>query len=386
MKITAIKGYPLRFGIRNQFVVKIETDGGIYGLGEGGMSGRELAMQGMLEHLSRFLIGEDPGRIEHIWQTCYRGAYFEGGKILGAVISAIDIALWDILGKSLDVPVYQLLGGACRQRVPCFCTPGELNSLEIVEQARAFAAGGWKVHRYILAMPGAEGNLEDGAIFEPLEAIEQGVHWLREIRKAVGPGIQLAAECHHRLSVAEAAYFAQQAADVHLYFIEEPIRTESPAAYRQLRAMTPTPFAVGEEFSSKWAFAPFIEEGLTNFARTDLSNVGGLTEARKVAGWCEAHYIDVMPHNPLGPVTTAASIHHAISTPNFACLEYQHQLADSFPHDLFPTMPVLDGVEFALPTAAGLGVTMDETAAERYAFEFWEAPHWRRRDGSYTNW
>jgi galactonate dehydratase len=226
----------------------------------------------------------------------------------------------------------------------------------------------------------------DGSVFEPLESIEHAVHWLREIRKAVGPGIELSVDYHHRLSVAEAAYFCQLAADVNLFFLEEPIRAENHKAYAQLRTMTPVPFAIGEEFSSKWAFAPFLDAGVINFARVDVSNVGGLTEARKVAGWCETLYIDMMPHNPLGPITTAASIHWAAATPNFAYLEYQHRIADAYPRDLFPEMPVLEGAEFPLPTAPGLGVTFNEDAAKDHPFEEWEAPHWRRRDGSYTNW
>ena len=127
MKITAVTSYPVKVGFRNQFIVKIDTDEGISGVGEGGMSGRELGMAGMVEHLSRWLIGEDPGRIEHLWQTCYRTSYFEGGNILTAALSAIDIALWDIQGKRLGVPVYQLLGGACRDYLPCFATPGDLS-------------------------------------------------------------------------------------------------------------------------------------------------------------------------------------------------------------------------------------------------------------------
>src|SRR5215211_3915655 len=134
MKITAVKGVPLRFGFRNQFIVKIETDEGISGVGEGGISGRELAMQGMLDHLARFLVGEDPRRIEHLWQTMYRGAYFEGGKILTATISAVDVALLDILAQSLGVPVYQLLGGASRERIECFATCGPLTGPHCVEQ------------------------------------------------------------------------------------------------------------------------------------------------------------------------------------------------------------------------------------------------------------
>src|SRR3954462_8381868 len=150
MRITAVKGFPVKVGHRNCFIVKIETDAGISGLGEGGISGRELAMRGALEHFAGFLVGMDPRRIEHIWQTLYRGQYFEGGKILGATISAIDIALWDILGQSLGVPVYQLLGGACRDSIPCFATPtpDTLNSPACVEQARLWVDKGWKYLRF----------------------------------------------------------------------------------------------------------------------------------------------------------------------------------------------------------------------------------------------
>jgi galactonate dehydratase len=381
-----VRGYPVRVGHRNQFVVTIETDEGITGVGEGGISGRELAMQGMLEHFSGFLIGEDPRRIEHLWQTMYRGAYFEGGKITAATLSAVDIALWDILGKWLGVPVYQLLGGASRERVQCFASPGVLNGPACVERARELAESGWRYLRFVPGMDDDGWSDDDGDVYEPFESIELAVYWLGEIRRALGSSVELSIDFHHRLSVAEAALFCQRTEPLHLHFVEEPIRAESAEAYRQLRGMTRVPFAIGEEFSSKWAFAPFIEQGLLNYARLDVSNVGGLTEAKKVAGWCEAHYIDVMPHNPLGPVTTAATIHLAAAIPNFAQLEYQHRLAAAYPPDLFPVMPALDGDCFPLPTAPGLGVEFNPQAVADYAFERWEAPHWKRRDGSYTNW
>ena len=386
MKITGVRGYPIKVGHRNQFVVAVETDEGITGVGEGGISGRELAMQGMLEHFSGFLIGEDPRRIEHLWQTMYRGAYFEGGKITAATLSAVDIALWDILGKSLGVPVYQLLGGASRERVQCFATPGVLNGPACVERARELVEAGWRFLRFVPGMGDESWTDDDGDVYEPFESIELAVHWLGEIRRALGSSVELSIDFHHRLSVAEAALFCQRVESLHLHFVEEPIRAESAEAYRQLRSMTRLPFAIGEEFSSKWAFAPFIEQGLLNYARLDVSNVGGLTEAKKVAGWCEAHYIDVMPHNPLGPVTTAATIHLAAAIPNFAQLEYQHGLAAAYPPDLFPVMPALDGDCYPLPAAPGLGVEFEPLAVAEYAFERWEAPHWKRRDGSYTNW
>lgn len=386
MKITAVKGFPVHAGHRNVYIVKVETDEGISGLGEGGMSGRELAMQGMLEHYSPGLVGMDPLRIEHVWQTFYRSNYFEGGKVEAAVISAIDIALWDILGQHLGVPVYQLLGGAVRDRVRCFNTPGSLSGPACVDQAREHVERGWRYLRFTTGMPDLGWDGATGAVYEPMESIEAAEHWIREIREAVGPGVQLSIDFHHRLSVAEAAFFCQRIADVGLFFLEEPIRAESASAYAQLRSMTPMPFAIGEEFSSKWAFAPFLERGLINFARVDLSNVGGLTEARKVAAWCEALYIDMMPHNPLGPVTTAASIHYGAATSNFAQLEYFNWHADRFPPDLFPKMPAIDGDAFTLPTEPGLGVAFNEEAAPDHPFKHWEAPQWQRRDGSKTNW
>jgi galactonate dehydratase len=343
MKITAVKGFAVQGGHRNLFIVKVETDAGISGLGEGGMAGRELAMQGMLDHFAQALVGMDPLRIEHIWQSLYRGNYFEGGNIAGATMSAVDIALWDILGQHLGVPVYQLLGGAVRDRVQCFATPGTLNGPACVEAAKRFVADGWRSLRFGPGMPDEGWTGGDGAVYEPMESIPLAAKWIREVRAAVGPEIMLSIDFHHRLTVAEAAIFCDQIRDVGLYFLEEPIRAENPKAYAQLRTMTPIPFAIGEEFPSKWAFAPFLEEGLINFARVDLSNVGGLTEARKVAGWCETHYIDMMPHNPLGPVTTAASIHFGIATSNFAQLEYLDRLADAYPDDLFPTTRGLVG-------------------------------------------
>lgn len=386
MKITDIKGYPVKIGHRNQFVIKIEIDEGIHGIGEGGISGRELAMQGMLDHFKAALIGQDPRRIEHIWQQLYRGAYFEGGKITAAVISAVDIALWDILGKWLNVPVWQLLGGAVRDTIPCFATPGSLNGPDVIEKARQAMAEGWKVLRLTPGMPDPDFTGGDGAIYDPLVSIDAAVHWLGEIRTALGPDALLSIDFHHRLSPAEAAIFCQRIEPLNLYFVEEPIRCENPDAYAQLRTMTRVPFAIGEEFSSKWAFAPYLERGLMNFARVDVCNVGGISESRKIAGWCETRYVDLMPHNPLGPISTAACVHLAAATSNFAYLEYFPMHDRDRPRDIFPvTLETING-SFPLPTAPGLGVEFNEDAVADHQFEMWAPPRWFRPDGSYTNW
>lgn len=385
MKITEVKSYPVKVGHRNCFIVAVHTDEGLTGVGEGGMSGRELAMEGMVQHYARLIVGQDPRRIEHLWQVLYRGWYFEGGKINGAVISALDMALWDILGQSLGVPVYQLLGGACRERVETFASCGSAADEASVEAAKAAVSKGWRILRF---SPGARWSGGEDVVFEPLETLQPSAEGLRRLRDALGPDVQLSIDYHHRLNVVEAALFCRKVEDlgVQLLFLEEPIRAENPDAYRQLRTMTSVPFAIGEEFDSKWEFRPFIEQGILNFARLDVSNVGGLTEAKKIAGWCETHYVDIMPHNPLGPVTTAASVHLAAATNNFAALEYNDRLAASYPTDLFPTMPRVEGSAFPLPAAPGLGVTFNEAAAVEHPFEFWEPPYLHRRDGAKTNW
>ena len=175
-----------------------------------------------------------------------------------------------------------------------------------------------------------------------------------------------------------------------LDFLEEPIRDESPTAYEALRRLTDIPLAIGEEFSSKWQFLPFIERDIHQFNRIDVANVGGLTEAMKVAGWSEAHYVDLMPHNPLGPICTAATVHLAAAAPNFAWLECFSTPVGGQPgrhsEDLFPVQMKLDGASYVLPDGPGLGVEVNEDLVRKQAFRYAEAPHLSRKDGSHTNW
>ena len=392
MKITAIKPYPVWVGHRNQMIVKIETDEGIHGWGEAGVSGRELAVAGAVKHYREFLIGQDPMRIDALWQAMYRGQYFEGGRVLTGAISAIDMALYDIVGKALGVPVYQLLGGKHRDYVPCFATTGGSSYEQLLENVNLYLEQGWDVIRIGAAQGPITGkgvNFNAPRLYEPRTSIGLTADWLPKIRQAVGPATVLGVEYHHRLSVAEAASFCQRMPSGTLDFLEEPIRDESPEAYAALRKMVDVPFAIGEEFASKWQFLPYIERGLTNFARVDVSNVGGLTEAKKVAGWAEAHYIDLMPHNPLGPICTAATVHLAAAVPNFAWLEVwasptgEQQHTDS---DIFSQQHKLEGTRFPVPDTPGLGVECNEEYLKKESFKFWEAPHLHRLDGSYTNW
>jgi galactonate dehydratase len=320
-------------------------------------------------------------RIGALWQEMYRSQYFEGGRVLTAAISAVDIALHDVVAKKLGVPVYQLLGGAQRDLVPCFATSRVPLGPGALEETKRLIKEGWSVIRFVPGHPDTGG---DNRLFEPRESIALTAEWMIKVREAVGHGPVLGIDYHHRLSVAEAASFCQMLPSGTLDFLEEPIRDETPDAYATLRQMTGVPFAIGEEFSSKWAFLPYVERGLTNFARIDICNVGGFTEAMKVAGWCEAHYIDLMPHNPLGPISTAANIHLAAAVPNYAWLE-ERSPEFAFSMDLFPAQPKLAGNRHIVPTGPGLGVEFNEQMAKE-RFKFWEAPHLHRRDGSYTNW
>ena len=386
MKITDIKPYPVWVGHRNQHIVKVETDEGIYGWGESGLSSRELAVAGAVKHYREFLIGRDPMRIGGLWQEMYRSQYFEGGRALTGAISAIDIALHDIVGKALNVPVYQLLGGKQRDAVPCFATTGAATLEELIANANLLLDNGWNVIRTNVlhrAKPGEEN------IFEPRESISLAAEWLTALREAIGPEPVLGIDYHHRLSVAEAASFCQRMPSGTLDFLEEPIRDETPEAYQSLRTMVDVPFAIGEEFSSKWQFLPYLERGITNFARLDVCNVGGLTESMKVAGLAETHYIDLMPHNPLGPICTAATVHLAAAVSNFAWLEIRVSPTEKSGHydaDLFPVQHQLEGAVIPVPDGPGLGVEVDEALVMSQTFKFAEPPHLRRRDGSHTNW
>jgi len=386
MRITDIKPYPMWVNGRNLLVVKVETDEGLYGLGESGMSFREQAVMGAIRHYREWLIGRDPMQRGRLWQELYRSQYFEGGRVLLAAQSAIDIALYDIAGKALGVPVYQLLGGKQRDQIPCFATANGNTAEEMLAEIKLLWDSGWKVIRTISIMP--PGGPPD--VFEPRASLPYMAEIMTLARARLGSSAVLGIDYHTRLSVAEAASFCQRMPRATLDFIEEPIRDESPEAYAALRKLTDVPFAVGEEFSSKWQFQPFIERHLTDFARVDICNVGGFTEALKVAGWAEGHYIDLMPHNPLGPVCTAATLHMCAAVANFAWLECRETPTESIFGDdgdrLFPVRPKLVGTSYPVPEAPGLGVEFNEAEAKTQTWQYWEGPHWRREDGSVTNW
>tara|TARA_B100000941_G_scaffold280581_1_gene247153 strand:- start:919 stop:2124 length:1206 start_codon:yes stop_codon:yes gene_type:complete len=401
MKIKNIISYPVWIGSRNQLLVKIETDNGLEGWGESGFSSRELGVSGIVQHYKNLLVGKNPFEIGKIWQRLYRSQYFEGGRTITAAISAIDLALYDIKGKALNVPVYELLGGKQRNLVPTFATTSAPPGPEMIKQAKELIKSGWHAFRLSLSQTGGDKEYEsiyskkfglkpgESNIFEPRESLNNTAKWIIQARKELGSEVVLGVDLHHRFSVAEAASFCNKLPQGTLDFLEEPIRDESPSAYKALRKITNIPFAIGEEFASKWQFVPYIEDDITQFARIDICNVGGITESMKVAGWCESHYIDMMPHNPLGPICTAASVHFGASVPNFAWLETRESAAENagFTNDkIIKSSHNMENAMYVVSNEPGLGVSVNEDYLKNSKFKQWDPPQLERNDGSVTNW
>ncbi|AWB66241.1 galactonate dehydratase [Saccharobesus litoralis] len=384
MKITNVKAYGFWACFRNVCLVKVETDEGIYGWGESGLSGRERAVIGAVEHFREFLIGQDPRNIGALWQEMYRSQYFEGGRVLSAAIAAIDIALHDLVAKSLNVPVYQLLGGKQREAIPLFATSIKPMGPELIDDLLKLKMQGWEVLR---TTTGVHGTANQPTLFEPRQSISQCAEWLIKAREVLGKEITLGIDYHHRLSVPETVSFIQRMPTGTIDFIEEPIRDESPQAYKALRSMCDVPFAIGEEFASKWDFMPYTDAALTNFGRVDICNAGGFTESMKIAAMCELHYIDMMPHNPLSPVCTAASIHYCAAINNLSWLELPPYDGDMSDYDkFFVNRPQVVGNALPVLNEPGLGIDVNEDLIKDLDFKYWEAPRLHKADGSYTNW
>ncbi len=383
MKITRIETYPVWTGSINLLFVVVETDAGILGIGEAGLTGRELAVIGAIEHFAPLLIGQDASRIEHIWQLLFRGGFFPGGRVLSAALSAIDIALWDIKGKVLGVPIYELLGGRVRDLVVCYPYNADTPEIEpLVESCLQTVELGWKFVRFSLP--------ERDGLFEPRQAVRTALKQVEAVRRAIGEEIEIIVDVHTRLDPPEALWFCQEMEAYHPFFIEDPLRVENPVSYRALRQRTSVPLAAGEQLSSKWEFRPFIEEELIDYARVDLCLVGGLTEAKKIAGWCETHHIQLAVHNPLGPVSTAACLHLNLTCPNFGVQEQgageQPPQPGTILSDIVPVRPQWQDGYLLPPTGTGLGIEFDREAAMRSPFRMAELPHLYREDGSLTNW
>ena len=378
MKITAVKPFVLDAGV----YVKVETDEGLYGIGEAGMKRRGRAIAEVVYSLAPDLVGADPFRIEHLWQVMFRGGFFPGGGIQTSAVSAVDIALWDIKGKALGVPVYELLGGRVRDRVACYPHNGDPRNIEsLVASCEKTRQAGFKFARWGMVDP----EREEGNILEPARAVRFGIEQVKAVREALGDEIEICVDVHTRLDPAAVIQFCKGVEEYRPFFIEDPIRSESSESLRLVRQQTSVPIAVGEQWAGKWAFRQVIEEELTDYARIDLCIAGGLTEARKIAGWCETHYIYLAPHNPLGPVSTAACLHLCLASSLVGVQECPRPPGTAHT-DVFPVQVPFDNGHLLVPDAPGLGVEFDEEAAVEGEPRAGKGIWYWREDGSFTNW
>ena len=387
MKVTEIKSMSIQGEEgRGYFIVKVETDAGIYGLGEAGNRYFGSSIEKAVERLSEIVVGQDPFGTERLWQHMFRGSFFPADGAYSCAISAIDIALWDIKGKALDMPLYKLLGGPVRDKVVCYphCQGDSID--ELVQNCVDRVDEGWKFVRWGQPETGGTISGTEETLLEPVRSIRIAEEQMARVREAVGPDIQICFDVHTRLDTAHVISLCKELAPYKPFFIEDPLRSENPSSYRTLARHVDLPLAAGEQWSSKWHFRQVIEEELISYARIDICNVGGLTEALKITHWAETHYIDLAPHNPLGPVSAAACVALCMASTNVGVQEMPKQ-PGTVDTDLFPEqIEWRDGYAYATERP-GLGVELDEDVAESHHMEPGGWPPVRRRnDGAFTNW
>ncbi len=373
MKIADIKAYP----IHDDVFVQIVTEDGLSGIGDGSLSGRSRAVVGALEHIRDYLIGHDATRIEHIWQDIFRGTFWRGGPVLQSALAGIDIALWDLAGKALGVPTYRLLGGASREKVMVYRHTGGGPPEELIGDAHRLMEEGWRAIR-ISPMRGSDP-------FNQKAATRRGIEHMGALRQAVGDDLEIIMEVHTRLTPPRAIELCNGIEPFHPFFVEDPIRSENPVSFRNLRKHTNVPLGTGEQLPTKWLFRELIEEELVDYLRVDLSHTGGITEARKIAAMGEVHYQEMATHMTGTVVNTLASLHLNMAVPNCAVQEYRPP--QDWEKEVFQWDFRTDDGFLAPSTAPGLGVEIDEKAAAKHPpVEGGGKQHWRRPDGSVTDW
>ena len=387
MKIAAISTRVVNARMRNWVFVKVETDQGLVGWGEASLEWKTRAVVGCVEDLAPLILGQDPRRIEHLYQTMYRHSFFRMGVIGMSALSGIEQACWDIFGKSLGVPVYQLLGGAVRESIRMYdhLGGGEMNALylqdqpeRMAERARDSVAAGYSAIK-ALVVP----------VSEPLDGlapIRRAEACMAAIREAVGDEVDIMVDLHGRTTPAMAIQYGQVLAPYRLFFFEEPCPPENPKALAEVaRGLPGVPIATGERLVTRFQFRELFEQGACAVVQPDLCHCGGLWEARKIAAMAETYYVSVAPHNPLGPIATAAAVQFGFATPNFLI---QEAIRSDVPwRDEVVTTPirVVDG-HVSLPERPGLGIEVDEVAAARHPFEQEVLMQPYHGDGAVADW
>ncbi len=366
--------------------LKITTDSGIVGWGEPIVEGRADTVQAAVEEMSDYLVGKNPSQIEDIWQSLYRGGFYRGGPILSSAISGIDQALWDIKGKHLGVPVYELFGGPVREKVRVYSWIGGDKPHNIAEAARARVAAGYTA----LKMNATE---EMDWIDSALK-VQQAAERLAAARDAVGYDVGIGIDFHGRVHRGMAKVLMKELEPLKPMFIEEPVLAENNDALLEIARHTTVPIATGERMFTRWGFKELLKSGIVDIIQPDLSHTGGIWEARKIAAMAEAFDVAVAPHCPLGPITLASSLQLDFCTPNAfiqeQSLEIHYHQGSTALLDYLVDPAVFryqDGFVSKL-TGPGLGIEIDEAKVREAAKtgHRWRNPLWRNVDGSVAEW
>ena len=376
MKITDIKTFNV-FTFRTNFVfVKVETDVGVFGIGEGTLEYKEHALLGAIEDIKRVLIGKDPRQVEKIGHDLYRDSYWRVGPVLQSAISAIDIALWDIKAKLCGVPVYEMLGGKVRDSIRMYANvwfAGAKTPEEFAEAAKAAVAKGITALKWD-PFGSAYMYMDNADLRKSLEVVEA-------VRGAVGPDVDLLIEGHGRFDIATGIKIANELKQFNPMFFEEPTPPDSLDALAAVHKKSPVPIAGGERIYSVTQFQQFLEKGCADYAQPDVSHCGGISAIRKMAAMAEPYYVAIAPHNPSGPVANAATLHLAASLNGFRILEIC--MTDvSWRKELTNERVVFEKGNILIPEGVGLGLELNEENCMKYPFQPIDLRHYK---GTLTN-
>ena len=388
---------------RNFVTLKITTSDGIYGVGDGTLNGRELAVSAYLqEHVVPCLIGRDADRIEDTWQYLYRGAYWRRGPVTMSAIAAVDMALWDIKAKRANMPLYQLLGGQCREHVTVYSHANGRDLSQLLESVAHHIELGYKAIRVQCAVPGvadAYGIPHGDKPYEPAdsstprEEVWSTSKYLRfvpkmmeAVRSKFGTDLPLLHDAHHRLTPIEAASLGKSLEEFRLFWLEDATPAESQQAFRLIRQHTTTPLAVGEVFNSIFDCQQLISEQLIDYIRAAVTHAGGITHMRRIASFADLYSVKTGCHGPtdVSPICMGAALHFDLSVPNFGLQEHMPHCAET--DEVFPHAYTFKDGYMHPGERPGHGVDIDEKLAARFPYKRMYLPVARLEDGTLHNW
>lgn len=383
MKITNIEMIHLR---PRWMFLKIETDEGITGWGEPVVEGRARTVETAINELKPLLIGADPLRSEHLWQQMYRGTFYRGGPVFCSAISGIEMALWDIKGKYYNMPVYQMLGGYTRDKVRMYghlkpaAIAGDFPISGMLEITDRRLEDGFTVMKYSIIPPIRP--------IDNMEMVDKVVERFAAVRERVGKSVDIAIDFHGRVSPAMSIRLLKALEPYYPLFVEEPVLPENVDEMVRVSRSTSIPIAAGERLFTKFGFRELIEKQAVSVVQPDLCHCGGIFEARKIAAMAETYYMQIAPHNPLGPISLAACLQLDACVPNLLAQEHpgmpDHQ--DLGVGILKKPFEIENGY-IRIPEGPGLGIEVDEDALETLKFDgTWDTPHLLFEDGSVADW